>query len=241
MKRVVYYGFNRGQESNELLGIEPDPLSKEIKAQFKANGTGAFLRCYAFQEQVKNTFIFRAPLDLTVKYTGDEREFVLENMTVSQDEFDSIICKSSLNDETGLSLELLQVFVGFGLFLFTDKTLKFSLLPAFYHRTGASHLPIVTGTFDCARWFRPINMAVINRNYEDFHIKRGDPLFYLKFHTEDTVSLQRMAVTEEMQKIANGSVNLQRFLKKTPLADLYNFFTKSGINKKLMREIKNQR
>jgi len=244
MGEVVYFGFDSsGLQApvSNLLNFELDPLGVELNKLHGGKEYSDFLRCYAFQDHIKNTFIFRAPVTLDVEYVPDDRGFIVTNLHLDQRSFDTVVSTSSSIGYSRKTFKVLQFFPGCGLCLLAKgSSLPFSIHPANFHSTGISTLPMITGTFDCGKWFRPLNMAVINKDKKNISIKRGDPLFYVKFHTDTPVDLRRVRVTESMVQIARANGQFSNFVKGTPLNKLYEYFATARHKKVLMDEIRKQ-
>ncbi len=105
-----------------------------------------------------------------------------------------------------------QLLIGFGLnILSKEDSLLMSIYPANYHKTDISRFPIVTGSYDCGKWFRPIHLSIFNQEEKDFEIKRGDPLFYIKFHTDDKIQLERFNMNEEILSHVASTVEVKKY------------------------------
>ena len=238
MAQNVYYGFNRlddGRKISELLSMDLEPLLPDVKKQLHSSEDPALktvYKCYATHEEMRNTFIYRAPMDLDIEYNDDKTEVTLGNVDYGQEhQYKPFFYVDSIN--------LMQFFAGCGLLLIAEqKSLPFSIHPANYHKTGVSGLTMIKGSFDCGKWYRPINFSVINTDHVNFSIKRGDPLFYVKFHTDDNVCLHRVHTTDKMKEISEASIDFKFYAQKSPLKKLYQAFSSSKMKSVLMREIK---
>lgn len=232
MKQTIYIGRTRKQKCSELISHQLEPLLPMLKEMYKDTPCDHILKCYAFLEQAKNTFVCRAPFDIKVKYTNDERVFCIDNLNLNQEDFDDTVFMQTP--------QLLQLFSGFGTVFFTEKSTGMSVHKANHHISGISDFPLVEGTFDISSWFRHIHPAVINLGQKDFSIKKGDPLMYIKFHTEDTVELKPFYVTEDLHRLAQASNNVASFSSKNPLSILYKMFNQSRARHIILKEIKEQ-
>ena len=233
MKQIIYVAQARNQKSNVFLSYNLEPLLPILKQKYSCTNAKRVLNCYAFLENAKNTFIWRAPFDIDVKYTGDERLFIIDNISLnSQEDFNSCVL--------GETPELLQLFTGFGMSLYTETPTVMSVSKAVHHNTKDFYFPIVEASYDISNWFRQIHPAIINLEKKDFSIKRGDPLFYVKFHTKNNTVLKYVYMTEELQRISSTSNKLQLFKPKNPLSFLYGAFNRSKVKRVIMNEIEKQ-
>jgi hypothetical protein len=240
---TVYYAFSGMCGINEspnlvseIVNIDLEPLLPNLHKKYGDDiDTKHILNCYALQKELKNTFIYRSPISFDVNYTEDERLYTIDGVNInSQSEFDLLINNTDVPT-------IYQLLSGFGLCVISNNnSLPISIQPANYHKTEVSKFPIVTGSFDCAKWFRPIHLAVFNKDKVDFKVRRGDPLFYIKFHTDNKIKLKRFLMTSEITSIMKATVTTKNYIKNTKLAKLYELFTKSKLKPKLMKLIQSE-
>mgnify|MGYP003653462182 CR=1 FL=1 len=241
MKHIVYYAYSGmagigdvPKKVSNIVDIELEPLLTELNSKYgQYEGTRNVLKCYALQEHIRNTFIYRSPVNMKVTYTGDERKYIISGVKVdNQKEFNLLIDNPDAES-------IYQLLIGFGLnILSKEDSLLMSVHPANYHKTDVSRFPIVTGSYDCGKWFRPIHLSIFNTGEQDFEIKRGDPLFYIKFHTEDKVQLERFNMNEEILSHVASTVEVKKYLKSTKLSRLYELYAKSKLKPMLLNSIR---
>tara|TARA_R100000951_G_C2597551_1_gene167125 strand:+ start:173 stop:877 length:705 start_codon:yes stop_codon:yes gene_type:complete len=218
---------------SEIVNIELEPLLTELNSKYKVyEGIKNVLKCYALQDHVKNTFIYRSPVSMKVTYTGDARKYIISGVTVdNQEEFNLLIYNFD-------SEHVYQLLMGFGLNIISkEDSLPMSIHPANYHKTDISRFSIVTGSYDCGKWFRPTHLSIFNPEEKDFEIKRGDPLFYVKFHTEDKVQLKRFNMNEEVFSHVESTIQVKKYLTSTKLNKLYTLYKKSKLKPLLIRAV----
>ena len=242
-KHTVYYAFSGmagigdvPKKVSNIVDIELEPLLTELNSKYgQYEGTRNVLKCYALQENIRNTFIYRSPVNMKVTYTGDERKYIISGINVdNQKEFNLLIDNPDAES-------VYQVLIGFGLNIISkEDSLPMSVHPANYHKTDVSRFPIVTGSYDCGKWFRPIHLSIFNPEEKDFEIKRGDPLFYIKFHTKDKVQLKRFNMNEEILSHVASTVQVKKYLASTKLNKLYKLYKESKLKPLLIRAVKSQ-
>ena len=242
-KHTVYYAFSGmagigdvPKKVSQIVDIELEPLLTELNSKYGLyEGTRNVLKCYALQDHVKTTFIYRSPVSMKVTYTGDDRKYIISGINVdNQKEFNLLIDNPDAES-------VYQVLIGFGLNIISkEDSLPMSVHPANYHKTDVSRFPIVTGSYDCGKWFRPIHLSIFNPEEKDFEIKRGDPLFYIKFHTKDKVQLKRFNMNEEILSHVASTVQVKKYLASTKLNKLYKLYKESKLKPLLIRAVKSQ-
>ena len=87
---------------------------------------------------------------------------------------------------------------------------------------------------DCGKWFRPTHLSNSTEE-KDFEIKRGDPLFYIKFHTKDKVQLKRFNMNDEILSHVASTVQVKKYLASTKLNKLYKLYKESKLKPLLRR------
>ena len=251
MARTVYYCqnaidsvmFETNKSSNkstgiigkDLLLIPPENLYKEIKQKCAGNYTYEnYMKCPAAVNELKNTYILKADNDYNVLIDRTKNFLTFKNYNIQESlESNIVINGRDCSDSFGITNSIL---------LFSETSLEVSSLPPYLHKNSWGHLDVQVpaGIFDINKWFRPINPAFINfENKAEFFIKRGDPLLYLRFHTNEKVKLQEFRMTEKIYDIQQHCVHMKKFLPGKSLNFVYDLFLKRKYNKLLMKEIKN--
>ena len=199
-------------------------LSKEITQTRK--GT-MFLKCPAYTDFIKNTFVFHAPFDLTIDIevdngTGDIKIFC-EN--ISQEVFNSIIDTRYLMDRNrGISpyplvgIDWLAVFQ-------TEEPTMMQLLPASMHYNDFTNkTSIIPGEFDISKWTRPVEIVFELRKFKErIEIKKGDAIAYYKFHSPDFIKLEFVETPWDEIKTCNDIRDKDMF---RPLKERYSELAK---------------
>ena len=242
-KHTVYYAFSGmaglggvPKKVSEIINIELEPLLTDLNSKYGVyEGTKNVFKCYALQDHVKNTFIYRSPVSMKVTYTGDDRKYIISGVNVdNQEEFNLFIYNPDPEN-------VYQLLIGFGLNIISkEDSLPMSIHPANYHKTDISRFPIITGSYDCGKWFRPTHLSILNPEEKDFEIKRGDPLFYVKFHTEDKIQLKRFKMNEEIFSHVESTVQVKKYLKSTKLNKLYRLYKESKLKPLLIRAVESR-
>ena len=94
------------------------------------------------------------------------------------------------------------------------------------------------GEFDIGQWFRPYIFEVqLWQNKGDLIIDE-EPIFYLSFPSDVNINMHRFNYTENLKKMANGSINANGvFGKGQTLLSRYNRFKSVGLREKILTEI----
>ena len=93
-----------------------------------------------------------------------------------------------------------------------------------------------------SRW-NLLDSLIIHRHGElfpgenTFKSKEEVPLIYVKFLTDEPVVLKKFFLTPELIELTNSCTHLKRFKAFKSLNKLYNIFTRSLLQKKILKEI----
>jgi hypothetical protein len=215
----------------QLLYDTPDPLLADLipRRNKDANGDNWF-QCHAFQGSIKNTFILRLPFEVTFGLDSDLGIFPIGQERQNNLEFVVMKQPSVLNAYT---------FAVRGNWIFwSEDSLNITTSPAHYHAPVFDGY-YVGGSFDIGKWFRPVEGAIqLNKGVDTVHIKRNDPIAYVKFNTEEPVQLKRFYMTKELEELHWGCVKYKQHDPHRGLQYLYDKFTKRGLHNVITNEIK---
>jgi hypothetical protein len=233
MKTIYWSPFSKMEvyPSIQLLYDTPDSLITELmpRRNKEANGDNWF-QCHAFQGSVKNTFILRLPFEIAFGLDSDLGIFSISKEYENNLEFVKMKQPSVIDAHT---------FAARGNWIFwSEEPLIMTTSPAYYHK------PIfdgyyVGGAFDIGKWFRPVEGAIqLNKGINTAHIRRNDPIAYIKFDTEEPVQFKRFYMSKELEELSWGCVEYKYHDPHRPLSYLYDKFTNKGLPKIITKEIK---
>lgn len=211
--KTVFYHPDEGiSDIGDLLV----PIKKNTDNPVKKTGIGM---CPAWNHQNSRTYTFYASVNLQFQYDVETGQFF--SSTISAEEVSQIVSPVSLPTEnTPLVFELGNFYTNF--YWTKEKNLWISVLPHpltslnnnFYH-CGAQ--------FNLSNWARMVNMGIIVVDPDkEVHIKRGDPLYTIKFHTEDQneeIDLVRKAIDE---RVLTEALEKVRFVR-SPLGQGFDY------------------
>ena len=228
----VYYSFppfltNPGRD---LLCFEPVSLISHLKDQ-NHSIAGAFtdyLQCPAATNLYKNTFAIKSNHDIELKI--DHKNDTISLITPKHPLPEIIFTERNAFYN---QFDLLDYII-----FFSENSLEMSLLNPIYEDTPSTKdLIIFEGKYDISNWFRTISPTLMYKN-NHIKIKRGDVLYYIKFHTDKKVKLNQFHMSEKATKILDECTWVKNWRKKLSLTTLYKLFLTRKYNKTLIKEIK---
>lgn len=209
--------------------LPPEPLIKNIPQNIKLSN---YVRCPAFTDSIKNTYVLKFPFSFKIKINQADGEIESDSPELVKTYF------IPPTDKSGI------IQIQLGSYFFADSPcIATQMHPYLHNNCITQNGNVLQGEFDIHKWYRPINLAfVLNSSKKEiiFDFKRGDIFSYLKFNTNEEVKLYEYENTSEIQEISNRCLSL-KFCKtkgNMPLQEVYDAFLRKHYNKKLLKIIK---
>jgi hypothetical protein len=98
----------------------------------------------------------------------------------------------------------------------------------------------VGGIYDIGKWFRSIEAEIITfKEKGKITFTKNEPLFYVKFSTEDSINLMRFSSTPTLLSLSNN-LTISPFSDKPQgsLESRYEAFERSNYREAILEEIK---
>lgn len=230
MKTATVYWTPYTQHSNcgwaDILCEEPEPLLQHISKTGATAKSLQFLRCPAFLDSCKNTFIIKSPIDLVV--TIDRANGVVSTDRYDQDFYNEFIYNRGADEGLPYLITLPPRYL-----MFADESIDVELLPLMViNSTSTENIDVIPGKYDAGKWVRPLDFTVAVRDdTKPIVLKVGDPLFLVRFARQDgaKVELKRVVVDAKIRKAVDACVTVKNVRQKLSLEELYkmasSFFT----------------
>jgi hypothetical protein len=204
-----------------LSHFNPEPVLPYIVANRKVvDPNEAYISCPAFLDYYKNIYLVRSPVDIQITYTSDTNGLRI----APQDQYfyDKFI--KHRGNPSVKENPFLMSFLFYYLYIADDECMVEQLPVTFHDNAVASKIRVISGTFDISKWFRPVEFSFefLNKD-EPLVIKRGDPLYYIRFVPKDNskVRLEKKKLSEEVFNATNSCTSLKFGLPRQPFKILY--------------------
>jgi hypothetical protein len=200
-----------------VLYFEPEPLIKHLaSSRIK---TTEYLKCPAWQDHYKNTFVIKCPIDITISFDKfEDGKYYTKTDRLDQNFYNTYIM------DRGESIDQNKVLsIIFSYMFYSKDSVILEQLNASMERTSlALNTRCIEGEFDISKWIRPVNFSfeVIDIN-KPLVFKRGDPLFYLKFRTDKKINFIRKDWSEEISYVTNSLTNIKQFMTNNSMKTNY--------------------
>lgn len=206
------------QDWKLLTFFEPEPMGSFMITH---NKDYHFSKCPAFTRYFHNSFLIRSPIDINIFVDMDRKicniehqnqEFYDNNLHVRWEDF-------AEGCDPIVSLAIDYVFV-----TDDDVVIESAGLPML-NTPLHNNISCVPGTFNIHKWVRPVDFTFTVKDWtKPIQIKRGDPLYMIKFRTpnENSVDLTRVETTEKLKTTLRGTNKSRTIIGKQSLTSRYN-------------------
>jgi hypothetical protein len=183
--------------------------------------------CTALHELSENLYYIKAPFDVNVSFNEDG--------SIIDGHYSGWFQQRHSSIDGAISADF-----HFSYMFFCEEKLEVSLTPPYLHQTSQPEYGFVSAVkWDISSWFRPhILIYQLWKNKKNIHFKKDEALAYLKFETSRPVIFKQYKLTQEILNISNACLSHKFIIAFQPIQDLYKRFNQSGMNKRLIAEIK---
>lgn len=215
----TYAEFVEGGDAEYVQVLTQEPENLLVKMAKERNGS-PYIKCPAFQEYAKNTFIVASPY--TVEITFDKIAGGYATDSLGQDFIDRHIFSREHQNQQGFPF-LASIFPNL-LFYAKEPVVIETQDSVVFSSTASRKFKVIPGKFDISKWIRPIELAMeLQEHLTVLPIKTGDPLFSVKFITEANkpVKLIRVPLTNELMRFVHGCDQVKKVRPNLKFKELY--------------------
>ena len=229
---VIYWSnFNNNsmQDSWTLLYPKPVTLFQELLDKKNKNTIWqTYFSCPAVSEKIKNTLVFKNPMSCSYKYNGSEIIQTTQNFLGVEVQRDPILDNGPI------------FFFSLAYLMFCEEDVDVSFTGPYFHKPEyMNYGSIIPGEFNIGSWFRPYVFEMQTWSKEgEIHLKEDEPLFYAEIKTNKKIVLKQFELNERLVSYANECVRSPLLFPRIPLSSRYKKFKNTSLNKKVLKEIK---
>jgi len=231
MKEIEYFGMlssTRQQVHNlfedDLVINEPVSVLSYLKEK---HGSLDVFKCPAFKNHVKNTFYITSPIDFSISKIGDEHWTIAntksKNTRPLAPYLDVRAPETNLMDGVPCINVGLQYY-----FVNNNDNITMEIVQPPLVNLDLTNMP---GEFNISKWCRPTNFTFfVKPGVTEVKFKRGDPLYAVRFRTNDTVKLVRIEDTSRKHLLLeeqSKATSLKEYYPGLKLEEMYTMFKRS--------------
>lgn len=238
---MIVYWCNIDVNDNEstmtgLRRLPPYQVKNLLDGKYNVRETNApgetYFRCPAHIDHLKNLFAVPAAYDcdLIIDKQPDQPEFATSTFAKSNHDFDRIFLIRSIKNRL-FSINQTTLFIT------ESDDVEMSQMPAYLEDNDfINNAVIIPGTFNVGKWPRVLECA-FHLKKDRMFIREGEPLYYLKFHTNEKIVFKEFLYTPKMKEYAVNLLASRNFKsKKTKLQFFYDIVARKGKFKQRMIE-----
>lgn len=168
---------------------------------------GKVWKCPAFTNYIHGLYVLRSPIDVELSWDATNKVLSTNLGKEASDSF--VRCHwgdfDPVHGRPIVALHCAYLFVA-------DQPVNIEFMPPYFEIDNSFRL--IPGTFNIFNWHRPVmpTFEMLNNTVE---IKRGQPLAYIKFRSEnlkESFSLVKIQRTEELEHAVNSCLTLKHFM-----------------------------
>lgn len=242
---VIYWAAAQSNtETYDLNHLYPgvkslyeETVSKKVSLKDNPND---FLRCPAFSDLAKNTFVHRAPVDTHAKLDfGRKRATYIFDNSLDENKFR--VKLDFMRDPTIEGHNLIQYTWPILFFSEEDSMMATLTAPYFERTTSSQYGMVVPGRFDIGKWFRPMNMEFqLWEGVSEIKVVADEALCYIHFDTDKKIVFKKFIMNKEMDKLLVSILRASPFRRFARLSDRYRIFEQSQSKQRVLKLIQNQ-
>jgi hypothetical protein len=208
---------NSVSNAAQVLFSDPVPLYEDL---LESRSGSDYLKCPAFIEYCKNTYIVKAAFDMEFNHQEDFN--LIQSSLLSQEFFDDYV---NFKADNVNEFNLARLTMPPRYIFWADNETKIEALPPFLQAYKTpSNVNFVPATFDISRWIRPVEYTVMILNLKkSVKIRKGDALFFIRLIPRDgsKIMLERVEYTDRINNMIKSCVCVKFITQNKSLNNLY--------------------
>ena len=211
-------GSSQQNVNLNAMGILPlESVLKSVASIRKVK----YIECPAFTDYYKNCFLVRAPYDIEIEVKKTAENVKYFNIKDKDQDF----CNKYIFDRNNENSLFSMISLEYSYLFYSEKSVMIEMIPAGLHLHESEHLKntmLIQGTFDISKWYRGIGYAfeIIDDNIP-VKIKRGDPVFYVRFLTDEKINIVYEHENKYVDNLSSACVNIKKFTKNNTMKTNY--------------------
>lgn len=222
----------------DIKSLYDESVDKRAPSIGKENNH--FLKCPAFSDLTKNTFVHRAPVDThaTLNFSGKRVSYILNSPA---DENKYKVKLEFIHQPTLAGHNLVQYSWPI-LFFSEEESMMATLTAPYFERTVSQDYGVVIpGRFDIGKWFRNMNAEFqLWEGISEIKIAANEALFYVHFETKKKIVFKRFIISKEIERLRSSITSVSPFKKSARLSERYRMFEQSQSKQRILKLIKKQ-
>jgi hypothetical protein len=201
----------------DLVFESPEPLWPLVREQRQ---TADYIMCPAVSDYFSNTFVIKCPYDVTISYNRAEDRYVTDRL--GQEWYNQTFYPRFPIQQNGtitgacVTMRINYLFVA-------DQDLEIESVDVpILHTQLTRNIKLIPGVMNIHRWIRPVDFTFEIADLDQpLEFKRGDPLFSVRFKTDQKVTLSHIDYSDDLKHITEACLTSKNFVPRKSLKYRY--------------------
>jgi len=212
MVKVGYFIYMPMKTESDYIWFNANGL---MPVKITDNVSKVAMVCPALHSIFDNTWAVLSPFDMHFSCKIDDNKNVFVTVhsetTFKQNRFDELFVLSPINERSDPNKPLIQM--PFPLIFVSDDDVELELLPPLLFHKKNNPIRTAAGKWNIKDWTRNINWVFEWQELDtDLIIKRGEPLFYIKFYPknrDDKVNVVKLEITKKLKDMSDEAASVK--------------------------------
>lgn len=205
------------QQWKDLVYFEPEPIWPVILEQRR---TADYTMCPAVSDYFNNIFVVRCPYDVTIGYDRDKDMYTTDRL--GQDWYNQTFYPRFPIEQNG---QLISACVTMRInYLFVaDQDVEIETMDVPVLSTPLTrNIKLIPGTMNIHRWVRPVDFTFEIQDLNvPLELKRGEPLFAVRFKTDNRVKLTNVDYNTDLRNVTEACLASKTYVPRKSLKYRY--------------------
>jgi hypothetical protein len=179
-----------------------------------------YTKCPAVSDYFNNIYVIRCPYDVTISYDRERNMYTADRL--GQEWYNQTFYPRFPIEKNGqligscVTLRINYLFVA-------DQDVEIESMDVPVLSTSLTrNIKIIPGTMNIHRWIRPVDFTFEIQNLDvPLELKRGEPLFAVRFKSEDRIKLTQVDYTADLRNVAEACLASKTFVPRKSLKYRY--------------------
>jgi hypothetical protein len=184
----------------DLLAIPPKRLDTW------ENSYSGFTKCPAFTTYVANTYMLCSRIDVDLAWDTENKVLNSSLPQIAHNTYINLHDRDFVPDVDPPIVAMMS-----GMVFVSDEPVVIEMTPPYNHIDPSWRA--MPGAFNIQNWFRPV-IPTVEMLHAHVSIKRGQPLMYIRFRTEnlkDNIVLERIERTPKLEHLVNSCLAVKSY------------------------------
>lgn len=183
-----------------------------------------YTNCPPTKKYFQNVYTLKSPSNFYAEVINNKVVFPEDKNDIRNLEYSNVIQIHNELDLEHMDVPVIQINLNY-LFV-SDLPCRLEIIPPF---ESVNYWPghVTAGEMDIQKWIRPVSWGFVWKDTsKPLKIKKGDPLCYVRFVTDETVNLIEMEMTDQLYARIDNTTKVTKFTKRSAMSYIKTSFSR---------------